>query len=120
MRIAYTDPQTGKVTICGPGSAFVPLYPGSMQGTARTMTGEELAASLDLPPGTWREITPQEAAALQAPTREDEIKAAISALEAKQTPRLMGDAMLGNQDDMARLQDIRGQITALRTELAGL
>ena len=68
----------------------------------------------------WMSITDQEAAELQKPSAEEEIKAAIAALEAKQTPRLMGDALLGNPDDVARLQNIRGQITALREELSGL
>ena len=77
------------------------------------------AADMKWPPGTWREITPEEAEELQKPSRADEIIAEIAALEAKQTPRLMGDALLGNPDDVAMLRDIRGRIAALRAELAG-
>ena len=67
---------------------------------------------------TWAEVIV--ANELLKPTREEEIKVAISALEASVSERTKRGAGLGKPDDVARLQDVEDQITALRDELAGL
>ena len=84
------------------------------------VTPEQAAQAMNLAPGTWRVITQEEAAELQKPTREEEIKAAISALEFSVSERTKRGASLGKPDDVARLQAVEDQITALRDELAGL
>jgi len=80
-------------------------------------SAEQAAASLGWQ--YWQEITEEEAARLQAPTRIEAIVERILALEAAQTPRMLRGAALGALQDIARLQAIESQIAELREELAG-
>ena len=113
MIIAYTSAQTGQITIAkvGPG-----------------VTPERAAAAMNLAPGTWRVITPEEAAELQKPTAEEvaearrkEIKAALEALDDLYLPRRVL-AGLALKDPYAEEQWAKHEAEAapLRAELAGL
>ena len=75
------------------------------------------AAAKRFGPGSWREITPEEAAELQRPTSAELIKAQIAVLEARQTDRMVRGAALGIAEDKAMLQAIEDEISALRNEL---
>jgi len=79
MPITYTDAQNGKTKVVDVGPGFTP---------------EQAAATMHLAPGTWRVITPEEAAELQKPSAEEltaarraEIMARLDALSAELLPK---------------------------------
>ena len=65
MFILHTDPETGMVTV---------------ESGAPGLTAEEVAQAREFAPGSWREITEEEAAELQKPTLEHIRAAALEAL----------------------------------------
>jgi len=71
MPITYLDPETGYPIVAQ-------LAPG--------VSAEQAAEAMNLQPGTWREITDEEAAELQQPTPEEiaEQEAAAAAAEKQQ------------------------------------
>jgi hypothetical protein len=78
--IAYTDTNTGKTLVAN-------LAPG--------VTPEQAAAAMNLAPGSWRIVTPEEAAELQAPTPEERLAALQHALTDAIQARL--DAFAGTR-----------------------
>ena len=89
--------------------------------TGEMQTTDNLDALIAaLPPDTHYDLlTEDDAAAWWQAHRpaSDGIQAQIVALEARQTPRMVRGAALGNPDDVARLQAIEAEITALRAQL---
>ena len=75
------------------------------------------AQAMNWQPDTWRVITQQEAEELQRPSRRDEMLTEIAAIEATQTLRMKRGAILGNQEDIDRLQAIEDKIEELRQQL---
>ena len=92
---------------------------GDMWETHSTL--DKLIAAL--PPGTAYELLSREEAKAwidsQKPAKE-KILAAIAALEATQTQRMVRGAALGKPEDVARLAAIEAEIAALRAELVSL
>jgi hypothetical protein len=53
----------------------------------------------------------------QKEERNNERRNQIEVLERKQTLRMMGDAIIGNQEDLALLTALRAEIAVIRAEL---
>ena len=108
MFIAYQESGRGLVACVGAGVA-----------------PEEAARAIGLAPGAWREVAPEEAAALRAPTPEElaarriaEIRARLDELDAASIRPLR--ALAKNMDapeDMRRLAAIEAEAAGLRAEL---
>jgi len=89
---------------------------------------EKAAKLLGWPSGTWRVITPEEAAALQAPTPEElaarriaEIRARLSEIDAQSIrPSRAINNGTATDDDRARLAGLESEAEALRAELQAI
>ena len=117
MPITYTDAQNGKTEVVDVGPGFTPVY---------------IAATLKLAPGSWREITDEEAADLQKPSAEEltaarraEIMARLDAL-AELLPKdyTLVNAFCGDAEALAIVEAKRQAHEAaagpLRAELRAL
>lgn len=118
MFIAYTDTQSGRTLVANLASGVNP---------------EQAAAVMNLTPGTWRMVTPEEAAQLQAPTPEELAGQRIAAIHSRfdeldrksarpfrTALRALLEGEQANEKDIQRLLEIDAEAEALRTELAGL
>ena len=92
------------------------------------ITAEAAARALGLAPGTWREITEEEAAELQKPTPEElaeqrktEIRARLDALDL-QSMRSVRALLKGTATDAdtEKLAELEAEAAGLRAELTGL
>ena len=95
---------------------MVPGVPGDVPDSYCSPQGvrvSPLGAPPTDTPGTWLD----NGAAWVAMTAEDAVKMQISALEARQTPRMIRGAALGKQEDIDLLHGIEQEIALLREEL---
>ena len=119
--IAYITSK-GNPRLTWPAETTTDILDADGMPTGKTETTnnlQELVAAL--PPGTeYTLVTEEEAEGwwqAHIPARE-KIISAISALEARQTPRMLRGAALGNPEDVERIANIEAEITELRKHVA--